>query len=759
MEIIVRVCGKYQMNFFFSIRHRKMAFAVTAALAALTDIACADDNNVSAPIQAAQTYVQASGTVDMERNNTAAVLVRINANYAYGKNITGKGVTIAMMDSGISATHREFAGAGKIATGFNAFNGTNDVTDLLGHGTHVAGILAANRDGKGIFGVAYDATLLPVKVLSDTGKSSISVLDAGLRYAIGKAAIVNMSLGTDVAYNPGALRQAVQAGMLIVAAAGNGGGVNPGWPARFAKESWANNQIIAVGAVDASNRIASFSNRAGDTAAWFLVAPGVNIPSSYLNGQYVYMSGTSMATPVVSGAAALLKQMWPALRAEQIANILFVTATDLGAPGIDPVYGRGLVNVEKALQPIGSLTTTTFNGKTINVLAGSTQVSSATTRLWSLAASGQLQVVGLDDYRRDFKLDPRATLIQPPGLSLDQVFGSMERRFEAANRVLPNGSKFVALYEWHRPLADNMGTSEAKPRLAAFSMTSSQADDDEFAVGSGGMAGHYFGASGLPLAEHLQLDNVTALAHPYFSLLPGATHAAWTRHIDGMTLRFGMLASGPGATLVAQDEHVPRARSVLFEAAKSFSQAALSLSLTRIDEMNGFLGAYSGGPLALTADASTHALQATGAVLLAPKLALAGQAAYAVTPGSLVNNSLITEVTKTRTNAFTLALVASDRFRTNDRLSIALSQPMRTYAGQIAMDMLTGLDADGKEQRERMQFSMAPLGRELRAEVNYLLPLRDAASIGTTLMLRHEPNNMIEVPMEKLLALRYTKQF
>lgn len=747
------------MDLSFSIRHRKIALAVAAALAALADTACADDNNASAPIQTTQTYVPVAGTVDIERNNTAAVLVRINANYAYGKGITGKGVTIAMMDSGISATHREFTEMGKIATGFNAFNVTNDVSDRLGHGTHVAGILAADRDGRGTFGVAYDATLLPVKVLSDTGKSSTSVLDAGLRYAIGKAAIVNMSLGTNTAYNPEALRQAVQAGMLIVAAAGNGGGANPGWPARFAKESWANNQIIAVGAVDASNRIASFSNRAGDTAAWFLVAPGVNLPSSYLNGQYVYMSGTSMATPVVSGAAALLKQMWPTLRAEQIANILFVTATDLGAPGIDPVYGRGLVNVEKALQPVGSLTTTTFNGKTINVLAGSTQVSSATTRLWSLAATGQLQVVGLDDYRRDFKLDARATLVQPPSLSLEQVFGGMERRLEAANRVLPNGSRFVALYEWRRPLADNMTPSETMPRLAAFSMTSSKASGDELAIGSGGMAAHYFGSGGLPLAGQLQLDSVTALAHPYFSLLPGATHVAWGRHIDGMTFRFGMLASGPGATLVAQDSHVPRARSVLFEAAKSFGPAALSLSLTRIDEMNGFLGTYSGGPLALTVDASTHALQATGAVLLAPKLALAGQAAYAVTPGSLVNDSLITQVTKTRTNAFTLALVASDRFRLNDRLSIALSQPMRTYAGQISMDMLTGLDANGKEQRERMQFSMVPLGRELRAEVNYLLPLHDAASVGMTLMLRHEPNNMVETPMEKLLALRYTKQF
>lgn len=750
--------GKRQMDLSFSTRKRTIALAITASLAALTSTAGADDSDASVSIRAAQTYFPTPGAVDTERSNTARVLLRIHAGYAYGQSITGKGVTIALMDSGISGAHREFAETGKIATGFNAFNGTNDVTDRLGHGTHVAGILAADRDGQGIFGVAYDATLLPIKVLSDSGRSSTAVLDAGLRYAIGKAAIVNMSLGADAAYKPGALREAVQAGMLIVAAAGNNGAANPDWPARFAKESWASNRIIAVGAVDATNRIAGFSNRAGDTAAWFLVAPGVNIPSTYLNDQYVYKSGTSMATPVVSGAAALLKQMWPALRAEQIADILFVTATDLGAPGLDPVYGRGLVNVEKALQPVGPLITTTFNGKTINVLAGSTQLSTATARLWSLAASGQLQVLGLDDYRRDFRFDAGATLLQPPSLSLEQVFGSMESRLEAADRVLPDGSRFAALYELRRPLAGGMQSNEAAPRLAAFFMTTGK-DGGEFAVGSGGTAAHYFGAGNLPLAERLPLGGVTALAHPYFALLPQATHAAWTQDVDGIAFRFGMLASGPTATLVAQDRHVPRARSALFEAAKSFGPAALSLSLARIDEMNGFLGTYSGGPLALAADASTHTLQASGAVLLAPKLVLAGQVAYAVTPGGFVNGSLITEVTKTRTNAFALALVAADRFQPDDRLSVALSQPMRAYAGQIAMDMLTGLDANGNELREPMRFSMVPLGRELRAEVNYFLPLRDAASVGMTLMLRHEPNNMVEAPMEKLLALRYMRQF
>lgn len=743
----------------------RSALSLAVALALLVPEATVRAEDASVLLNAAQADLPAAGPTDIERSNATQTVGRINADYAYARGITGKGVTIATMDSGISASSREFSAPGKLAPGYNAVTGMSDVTDVLGHGTHVAGIIAADRDGKGMFGVAYDATLLPIKVLSDGGRGSTTALDVGLRYAIGKAFIVNMSLSADAAYSPAALQQAVKAGMLVVAAAGNDAAANPGWPARFAKEAWANNQIIAVGAVDANNHIAGFSNRAGDTAAWFLVAPGVNILSTYLNGQYAYMSGTSMATPVVSGAAALIKQMWPALKAEQIANILFVTATDLGAPGIDPVYGRGLVNVEKAMQPVGALTTTTYNGKTISVLSGSTQASAATSRLWSLAASGQLQVIGFDAYRRDFRFDAGATVVQPPSLSLEQVFDGIDRRLEVADRVLRDGSEYLAAYETRR--ASDGGIATGTRRLAAFSLVSKR-QDGEFAFGSGGLAAHYFGAGSLrpeqgsaqDSQQGLQLGGIAALANPYFAFLPGATHAGWAQHFGGVTLRFGTMASGPGATLVGTDAlHVPHAHAALFEASTSIDRVAVSLSMSRIDERSGYLGSYSSGPLAFNGDASTRALQLAGAVLLAPKLALAAQAAYGVTPGSLVSGSLITEVAKTRTNAFALALVASDRFLANDRLSIALSQPMRAYAGQVAMDMLTGLDENGNEMRERTLFSMVPLGRELRAEVNYLVPLHDADSIGFTLMLRREPNNMVDAAAEKLVGVKYVRPF
>jgi Subtilase family len=718
------------------------------------------------PIEAAQTYFPVAGTLDVERNNTLPVITSIKADAAYRIGITGKGVTVATMDTGISAGHREFLETGKLLPGFNAITGSNDVVDKVGHGTHVAGLIAGGRDGRGIFGVAFDANILPIKVLGDDGSGSTNYLDRGLRYAIGKASIVNMSLGAAGSYGPGAVQEAVRAGLLLVVAAGNDKAANPGWPARFAKEAWANNQIIAVGAVDASNTIASFSNRAGDTAAWYLVAPGVGILSSYLNDQYAYMSGTSMATPVVSGAAALIKQRWPTLRADQIANILFLTATDLGTPGIDPVYGRGLVNIEKAMQPIGIVTTTTYNGRTISVLAGSTRLSAATSKLWQLAASGQLQVIGIDDFQRDFHVDLGTTVARPAGMSIEQVFGSMDRRIEVAETVLSSGASLAVAYE-RRFTSPGIESRSPHARLAAFALTTKDASGREAAIGVGGLAAQYFGVGGLPLSQEFALASVPALANPYFSLVPAASHAAVGQDIAGFRFKFGMLSTGFNQTMGSQDIALPtsistvaapRANAGLFEMSKSFGNAALSVSLSKTRESNAYLGAQSNGAIGLAPNASTRSVQFAGAVLLTSKLALAGQAAYGMTPGGNGSN-LVTEVTQARTNAFSIGLIASDSIKPGDRFSLTLSQPMRTYAGRMAMDMLTGTGADGAPTRQRLDFSMVPLGREMRAEMNYHAKVGRDGSMGITLMLRRDPDNLIDAPADKLLAWRFVQAF
>lgn len=703
-------------------------------------------------------YSAASSAIDSERINSTSVLGRIRADAAHLRGVTGRGVTIGLLDSGIDVRHREFAEAGKLLPGYNAITGGADVTDRSGHGTHVAGIAGAGRDGKGVFGVAYGALLLPVKIFPDSGSGSTVALDRGLRHVIGKASIASMSVSSSTAYDAQATQDAVRAGMLLVASAGNNGGANPGWPANFAKESWANSQIIAVGAVDGLNRIASFSNRAGDAAAWYLVAPGTGIASAYPNDHYVYKSGTSMAAPMVSGAAALLQQMWPALRADQAATILFVTATDLGAPGIDTVYGRGLLNVEKALQPVGTLTTTTLNGRTINVLSGAVQPSAATSMMWQLASSGRLRVAGLDDFQRDFGVDLGATVVHPASMSIEQAMGNADSRMEVAERVLGDGLSISSVVESRR--TDRQGPQR---RLSSFSLLARDEEGDELSFGIGGSAPQHFGAAALELGQGLSLTQDASLAHPYFSLVPLPSHAAVARRVGRLKLRVGLLSSGLNQALASQDAYpsaagLPEANAGLVEVSRSFGNAALSVSMSQTRESNAYLGSWSTSALSLGSHASTSALQVAGAYMIAPKLAIAGQAAYGVTPGARSSDSLVTEISRARTNAFSFALVAADRVRRGDRLSVSVSQPMRTYSGRIVMDVLSRSNGSGTS-RERLVFSMVPVGREMRAQLNYQMPAGFGATFGMTLMVRRNPNNLADAAVETLVAARYVKSF
>ena len=191
---------------------------------------------------------------------------------------------------------------------------------------------------------------------------------------------------------------------------------------------------------------------------------------------------------------------------------------------------------------------------------------------------------------------------------------------------------------------------------------------------------------------------------------------------------------------------------------RSFGNAALSVSMSQTRESPAYLGAWPTPLLSAGSRPPTNALQVAGAWLLAPKLAVAGQAAYGVTPGMRSSDSLAAEISTARTNAFSLALVAADRVKRGDRLSVSLSQPMRTYSGKIAMDVLSRSSGSGTA-RERLVLSMVPIGREMRARLNYQMPAGYGATFGFTLMVRRNPNNLADAPVEALVAVRYAKAF
>lgn len=221
---------------------------------------------------------------------------RVGAPDAWTKT-QGEGVKVAVIDTGIDAAHPDLAG--QVAGGFNALSGAKPDAwqDDEGHGTHVAGTIAAKRDGKGVVGVAPKARLYAVKVLDKDGNGNYSDVIAGIEWAASHGMkVANMSLGADEGSEPlhRAVQAALKAGMTIVAAAGNSGGT-VGFPGSYP-------ECIAVGASDSGDKVADFSSRGPEVD---FIAPGVDILSDKMGGGTVSLSGTSMATPHMTGLAAL----------------------------------------------------------------------------------------------------------------------------------------------------------------------------------------------------------------------------------------------------------------------------------------------------------------------------------------------------------------------------------------------------------------------------------------------------------------------
>ena len=218
--------------------------------------------------------------------------------------------------------------------GWDFVSGDNNPMDLDwdGHGTHVAGAIAAERNDFGITGVAYNAQIMPVRVLNTFGSGSPNDVAAGIRYAADNGAnVINLSLGNEFVPSNvinNAIQYANNKGSVVVMAAGNSGVDQPDYPARNADSLG-----IAVGSIDINGRMADTSNRAGSKPLDYLVAPGVDIYSTTPDNTYETYSGTSMATPQVAGVAALVLSANPNLTPAQVEYILTTTANRNGLIG------------------------------------------------------------------------------------------------------------------------------------------------------------------------------------------------------------------------------------------------------------------------------------------------------------------------------------------------------------------------------------------------------------------------------------------
>ena len=650
------------------------------------------------------------------------------AAYAYDRGITGKGVTIAVVDSGINVSTSEFAGrVSAESTGFEqriarcaTCPGETvapfPIADLDGHGTEVASVAAAARDGSGVLGVAPGATILALKVsgpdldgvvagstapLRESSLPNAALIAPALQQAVARGAFVtvlsiNGRVGGQIAADQRNAMDAVRAAdRMLVESVSNSTGEDS-FAGQFAESfvgaDLANKDwfLFAIG-VGADGTPRSANGNPGALADRTIAAVGVNVQVVLKDGTIGTVTGNSFAAPAVGGAAALLKQHWPQLGGRAIARILLDTATDMGAPGIDAVFGVGLLNVEKAMQaqaPASSFATAQAVLARYSSMTVSAPFGGATTAAKIGSAAGTMTV--LDRYGRDYRMTgatgPRVGTSGLLAGAMAVTFDPMDfRRWSATDDRLG--------FAGSAPVGPWQGAASNRPAVASFSPSAGQTVTigANMVVGGGGgssLSGSYLrGAVGQPVGMS----------------------SSWTA--GGWSAAFSSGSS--------------RNRRAGLRTASFSTPLGLGLEVAELAERGRVLGFGDGTSSALgggrTMLATATARRSVAGVAFSARATMGSTQADGVDggpmrfDGRLVSSAFAVEAARSMFGGFA---------------TFGLSSPLRVERARasllvpVAYDLMSGALAE-----ERRTFDLSPTARELDLELGWSTALAPSSTL------------------------------
>lgn len=756
-------------------RQQLLSSGVCVVALAISLSACGGDggsvNSIPAPpsTQTSPPPPPATATdYDTQEYRNSNYATAANAISAYNAGYTGKGVKIGIVDSGINPKLSEFTGKIDPASGDVA--GTRGVSDEGGHGTAVSAVAAAARNGSNTMGVAFDSTIVSERADAPgtcAAKDGCQFYDNAIASGIDAARqagvrVINLSLGGS---QPGtallsAMQRAVNAGIVIVISAGNDGadptkGTNPDPFALTPAQRFPGQVIIAgsIGADDGSggtntNVISDFSNRAGTGSQYYLMALGYMDRAPDETGKQYLWSGTSFSAPTISGAVALMAQAFPNLTGKQIVSLLFQSADDLGAAGVDSTYGHGRLDLAKAFQPKG---TTSF---------AKTDVAVSTTSNGELPAvagdantTHSFGAVILDGYNRAYALNLARTLSQAP-----------------QDKPLS------------RALQGDMRTSTTNAGPISVAMTVSERHD--LAQGYGleqlGIGPQDARAARLVAgAAVARLDKTTAIAFGFSQSarslerrLSGAESGAFliAKDVAGepgfSTVRSNSLAvrhqfGGTGVTFAGESGDVWQSlpttsfaspyRYVSASVDRQIGRNRVAVGLGRLQESNTLLGGYTsaalGGGGSGTSFLDVETRHDFGGGWSTGLSARRGWTSFS--GGNF------------ETGAYGFDLTKSGLFANGDQFGLRIAQPLRVEHGGFAMLLPTAYDyTTGTATNSISRFSLTPSGREVDAELSYGMGVfGDAGWLGGNVYVRRQPGHIADAPNDVGAVMRFSFRF
>ncbi len=748
-------------------------------------------------------------------------LTTMDAASAYQRGYTGSGIQVAVLDTGLDVGHPEFAGRVIAGNGYD-FVGTGSAgqpaaSNLNSHGTEVAGVIAANRNFIGMHGVAYDATLVPLRVFDASG-GAIASFESAINYArtSTQARILNGSYGPDDAWHNNfeplgyqgivttpeiaeadAYKAYVAAGGILVFPAGNArliapnlasNPTGPGFlpfirPANSAIVGAVNGayrddtgsimatadysalqpQTIVVAGVDRNNNISTFSNLCGVAKEWCMVAPDENIYTTTLGGVYTTVSGTSFAAPQVAGAIAILKQEFPNLTAAQIVSRLLNTATDLGAAGTDSVYGHGLLNLAAASNPVG-VTGISTTGLLTGYHAAITDSKLTYGNAFGgsvASAFNDVNVLILDSYNAAFTT------------SLGNQIGSSSSAFNTRRAVAtfdrPDERQELSLGDrthvgfTTQSNTDNTHFVGDKPRdtgdttssFKSFSLTQEMSSTESGSV-------HYKDSQALALGfsegDRARMDraiNKDALTNPYASFASeGFASVYKTKGLGGVVKIAGFYGHNSTDSDANNFGTQAELNYKLDKGADAF------ISLGTLFEENRVLGSKGTGALAFGNGTSTVFMGIGGKVAVDGNVTLRANGYAGLTNPSLnAENSLIKNSSEIITSAFNAVVEKAGSFVKGDTLGLGVSQPLRVESGSMQFEIPVQLDSTYTSLVSRnFTQDLSAQGREIDMEVNYAVPVGKDETFAAGALYRLDAGH-VAGKTDVMGVMRWSKKF
>ncbi|MEG6507920.1 S8 family serine peptidase [Methyloligella sp. 2.7D] len=688
--------------------------------------------------------------------------IGLNANLQ-NKFKNGAGVRVGVLDGLADWTHSDLSARIDRYATFSS----GSYTTFDSHGTHVAGIVGATRGNGGIVGIAPKVKITTVGMFDDTGFPG--TVEAGLDAAWSDGATVsNMSFGPTTSGllafdNYLSAISKYRTRMVISKSAGNDGVKlkNISWNTK--KKSLKN--MIIVGAVDNRKKIASFSNkpgngcftrggkcrRTGDRYKYhFLVAPGVDILST-VPGGYGYKSGTSMAAPVVAGAAALLQSKWKYLKTKPFLTkkILLQTAEDLGKKGIDNVYGRGMLRLDRAFQSNGKASITT--GATVNGSGYDAHDSYSYMPTAFGDAKGMKQALNgavfFDKYGRDFQMNPDYLVrTSSAAFSMRDHF---ERRFNWGDRnvyvstpVMDGSASFMGLMPMQDTKNDRYSPNENKPEDGYFGLT--QSDDAVWRTEAGSGNWKFSFGQRLGLVDDLALGtdkqlfmfNTAQSEQPLMGLGDQRMFSFGHYQVNekfGVGMGFAESSEFTGSSFTGFTSTDPQGtgRSYLMQADfKPTDRISLQVTQTFLDEEGMMLGGVSSGALGFGNGAQTFGTGAAMNLDLTAGFSARLHYTEGLTNASTSGATLFQDVDAMSSRAYGLSLMKKGIFGAFDQFGVSVSKPMQIYDGAAYLNTPVGRTVDGRVNYRRSRVDLAPSGSQTDYDIAYRTPLGEQVSLG-----------------------------